>query len=348
MNWGWLSKYRTELMGIACIYIMMFHNICDWPNVLKPIEILFSYGNVGVDIFLLLSGVGLCYSYREHSSLSSFYKKRFVRLLAPYLLLGIPYYLWRSFSCDENFLLTITQVAFPLYGYRTTWYVAAISVFYILFPLVYHYLYEKKTYFGKTLSQHTVTMILCLVAAFFCRFVQKYEPEIYANCEIALTRLLIFITGCDLADFVQEERPISQTVFLGCLLFSVVYITAFSQDVTLPDFWIRMSYIPFAIALTVVFAWLINLFYSIRWIQLFLRFFGERSLELYLSHVMLINVWLHYLGRKALDRWDACSYGIILILSICLSAVLHPLVNWISNKLLKIDRTVRLAKTDSE
>ena len=59
MSWKSLSKFRSEIMGLACLWVMFHHNAFDWPNALEPLKRFALYGNLGVDIFLLLSGVGL-------------------------------------------------------------------------------------------------------------------------------------------------------------------------------------------------------------------------------------------------------------------------------------------------
>lgn len=48
-----------------------------------------SIGNVGVDIFLLLSGIGLYYSYERSSA--GFFKRRLSRVLIPHLIFAVPY-----------------------------------------------------------------------------------------------------------------------------------------------------------------------------------------------------------------------------------------------------------------
>ena len=83
MSWKSLSKFRSEIMGLACLWVMLHHNVFDWPNALEPLERFALYGNLGVDIFLLLSGVGLYYAWAKKPALSDFYARRFVRLLCP-------------------------------------------------------------------------------------------------------------------------------------------------------------------------------------------------------------------------------------------------------------------------
>ncbi len=42
-------------------------------------------GYYGVDIFLFLSGMGLCYGYKKYKSYFSYLKKRFLRIYPTYL-----------------------------------------------------------------------------------------------------------------------------------------------------------------------------------------------------------------------------------------------------------------------
>lgn len=65
MGLGVISKYRTRLMGIAAILILVCH--APGNNVLMPQFLLrlCEQGQYGVDIFLFLSGVGLSYSMQK-------------------------------------------------------------------------------------------------------------------------------------------------------------------------------------------------------------------------------------------------------------------------------------------
>lgn len=58
---GALSSERQAIMGFSILWIMFFHSSCDCSN-FPVIAIIKQFGNLGVDIFLLLSGIGLYYS----------------------------------------------------------------------------------------------------------------------------------------------------------------------------------------------------------------------------------------------------------------------------------------------
>lgn len=54
-SWKILSSYRSQIMGIAIIWIMFFH----WPELFRSIPLvsfIMKRGMTGVEMFLLVSG----------------------------------------------------------------------------------------------------------------------------------------------------------------------------------------------------------------------------------------------------------------------------------------------------
>jgi len=73
-----LSKYRQALMGIAILWVMMFH-LPLRPGI-PIIKEFFNIGYGGVDIFLFLSGFGLYFSLSKKGiKLSHYYKKKILQ-----------------------------------------------------------------------------------------------------------------------------------------------------------------------------------------------------------------------------------------------------------------------------
>lgn len=98
MDLSLISKYRNELFGLSIISIIIYHFCEDYfyayqaGEVAKNILILGYYhgiSSVGVEIFLLLSGFGLYYSFSKDDDLRTFYLKRAKKLLIPYIPIGI-------------------------------------------------------------------------------------------------------------------------------------------------------------------------------------------------------------------------------------------------------------------
>lgn len=57
-----LSDFRTPLMGISIILVLLCHAKMDGANLPYYILRILNLGNWGVDIFFLLSGIGMYFS----------------------------------------------------------------------------------------------------------------------------------------------------------------------------------------------------------------------------------------------------------------------------------------------
>lgn len=140
-----INKYRPQIMGFAALWILVYH---EW-QLLSPAwsapyyaeRFIKDIGFIGVDMFLLLSGMGLSYAVRRHP-LKEFYRRRFSRLVLPVLAAGVlrvPISRWTLgyfARCLSGYsFLTGNVTAF-------IWYVYAIAIFYLFFPL-YWYFFSK-------------------------------------------------------------------------------------------------------------------------------------------------------------------------------------------------------------
>ena len=124
------SRYRAELMGISIVLIVLFH--CDILN----------FGDIGVDCFLFLSGLGLYRSLSKNSNKCSFYRKRFVRLLPAYLIVALPVVIIYDYNeCWWKWLILaigdFTTVSMLVRLPCRYWFFFVLIIFYLLAPLFY-------------------------------------------------------------------------------------------------------------------------------------------------------------------------------------------------------------------
>ena len=151
-----VNTYRYSLMGIAAVWIMLFHLI-DFP--------IINWGYGGVDIFLFLSGWGLYYSWRKRPDIRSFYFKRFWRIFPAYALVVTGAYLFKWIILRDNidlldYLCALTTVKY-WYGYLVHWYIALIVLLYLLFPF-YIKIFRKNLWGGVLLA-----LIIALLDSIF-------------------------------------------------------------------------------------------------------------------------------------------------------------------------------------
>lgn len=164
-----LSKYRSQLMGLAIIAIVACH-----LTPLYPVAPFIRLGSIGVEIFFFLSGMGLVYSYRRNSSPVQFYGRRALRILPSYyivLFLNAVFY-GASVFCWENVLM--------IGMFR--WFISTICLYYLLFP-PYMALCRKVSPFV------VYFFICCAVAVCFACLQPWISPNWFA-------RAPVFFLGC--------------------------------------------------------------------------------------------------------------------------------------------------------
>lgn len=81
-----LSKYRTQLMGVAALLIILCHAPQYGVDIQGVSRKLLVFGNIGVDVFLFLSGMGCWFSLTKSPNYFPWLKRRFLRIFIPYTI----------------------------------------------------------------------------------------------------------------------------------------------------------------------------------------------------------------------------------------------------------------------
>ena len=138
-----LSRYRSELMGLAILWVMLFHAY-EFHFFIRPLDAFKGIGFAGVDVFILLSAMGLYVSLsraseRKSASTSSFFLRRFVRILPAYWLVVGLYSLWLIWRGQIGWRTALWSLSTLHYWFHIpdtfNWYIPAILAFYLLAPL---------------------------------------------------------------------------------------------------------------------------------------------------------------------------------------------------------------------
>ena len=166
---GNISRYRAEQMGAAMLFVILFHVALDRGD---PFYGLRRCGNVGVDIFLFLSGVGLWFSWHKTPDVLRFYRRRLLRILPTWFVCATAFYLpdylgARRYS--TSFVDLIVDITinwdFWLHDELTFWYVPAIMVLYMLAP-----------WYMRLISRHPIYRWLPVLMVVWCVMVQWVLP----------------------------------------------------------------------------------------------------------------------------------------------------------------------------
>ena len=141
---SFISRQRGVLMGIATLLIVLYHSYFSIPSVASLgtvsagiallLNTIHAHSDVGVELFLLLSGIGLYRSFRQDSHILRFYQKRAVRILPPFLIVSI---LWTAIQKTNGFgafwMRALTLDFFTKCNVDF-WFVDLILILYALYP----------------------------------------------------------------------------------------------------------------------------------------------------------------------------------------------------------------------
>ena len=291
ISFALISKYRAVLMGIAIIVVMFCHLDVAQKNHDIPVTTLASLlqtGSVGVDIFLFLSGFGLYYSCtKKPLSYFAFEKKRFLRVLPWYFCIAGPTYLINALFIERlgfgKFVKDLFFISWVKDGMTRYWYILAILLYYLFFPLIYRFVKNTKHVF---LWIVVVSALWIFAAETLC-----YKIEQINSFSMALSRLPIFLLGTYCGKQALEERSFSRLLLLPLLFCGPIFFIF--QKIGIP-FPLRIyAHYPIRglLGLSIITATILILEFleqktpklSQRIVGL-LGWFGTVSLELYLLH----------------------------------------------------------------
>ncbi len=333
-GWNHISVYRSALMGIFMIWIILFHNQFQWGNYKGILYQIIRYGNVGVDAFLFLSGVGLYYSFSGGSGtirdrIVPFYKKRLIRLLLPYCLFALPFYLWYCRGDVVLFFRSFFQVEFFANGSSTFWFIPWILICYLAFPYIFvlqnHTILIKK----QPVSRNIITILMILLWFSMLILLKKTRQDIFQNLEVALTRGIVFILGCHCAKWVADSRRAPSGTALASAAFFFIYIFRIRNDIKMDTLWIRMSFCIFSISaifLFTYFLWTLDKSRTGAIIVRILNSIGTITLELYLTHIIFRKVYGIAFGFPYIERRGIIDYILVIIMSFIVSWMGHKLI----------------------
>lgn len=330
-----ISLYRQELMGLAILSVMYWHFVWAARQYTKAsAEVMRSisfygtiFGSLGVEIFVFLSGLGLYFSMARSPKVLPFYRKRFERIIIPYvfivpMLLALLSYL-SKYSLTRYFS-ELTLISFCTRRSTILWYVAFCIVVYIFFPVIFKILQNKNG------EKYCAALAVLLMVLFICT--AKIFPKFYHNVEIALGRIPLFVIGSIYGKKIYNNQNMNKfdwCFILSGLIVKLIYILSFyfkSYHSYMPAKKIFDSMRPF---MRFIMGWsalsyiliLACLFYLVRktFLSKLFAWFGSMSLELYMSH-MLVKQIFYKLGIAV---WRVRYYALAMLISIFISYIVH-------------------------
>ncbi len=343
---GEISKTRNELFGFAILSIILLHYFQDVQELGGPHWLTqtahwygIAVGALGVDIFLFLSGMGLYYSMSRDSNVWSFYKKRLVRILPAYLIIGSLFWALRIIQTGGTLTDWWQNLLFVTYftkGRLTLWFIMFILTMYIVYPLIHKYLNSTDNDTKRTVRFLVLMAVVMAVSLILFHYFHKTPLA----KDIVYGRIPVFLLGCYLGKYIMEgrEMPRSAALLLGIVLYAAGFIARYFDTTYLVRRYLDM--LP-----TMGLILLLSMFIMLQKNRdnagrRFLRTCGSYSLELYLTHVCCRNL------AKTMDipTNEFWVYLLVILVAVILSLPLH----WIGTALsatLKPKKTKPVART---
>ena len=315
-----ISRYRGELMGAAMLFVVLFHVGLPREDAFFGLR---RVGNIGVDMFLFLSGVGLWFSWTKNPSARHFFLRRFLRIYPAWLIAASAFYVpdflthgGHSTSLIDLFGDIMVNWDFWLHDELTFWYIPATMALYLVTPA-----------YLRLIIKHPIYRWLPVAMIMWCILVQYVTPihHLVGHLEIFWSRVPIYFIGLNAGAAVQEKRSLDGAsiwmilLIFGMALASSIYLEQVRHG-QFPLFLERMLYIP----LTVTAILLLNRVFrrTPGWFNHTFRFVGALSLETYLVHDHFV---LTYVERLNLTYWPTTLITIAIALP--LAWLLHTLLS---------------------
>lgn len=307
-------------MGLAAIMIIACH--APASGVLMPnlAHKALSVGNLGVDVFLLLSGLGCWFSLNKSPQVmwgGQFYKKRFFRVYIPYLIIYVPFNICLLCLGQYEILDSLSSILTLEYWlhHRGAWFVSLLVPLYLLCPLLNKLLSGEKKWFMCLAT-------VLLITVFSAIPLDASKDNVLYNIQFAMSRVPSFIIGMSLGQSCKEGKGISAYWIVVLLIIYVVFRISFRS------FNVAYLTVPIITCLLIAICCLCEK-YSV---YAFLTFMGTISLESYLTNITLNKLCQaiipsHISSPIFYGRY--LEYAIVIVLGI----VAAYLVNMLSKKI---------------
>lgn len=322
-----ISKYRSELMGVAILWIMLYHALLEFPGYLLPLRIFKEVGYVGVDIFFLLSGLGIAYSLAKKPRVSDFFIKRAIRILPTYWLILLVYILIEFSFNRLNLTLRLSSFVgldFIVFKNLNFWFIPAIFFCYFLSPLFLEILTRRSETFAIITATGFIVVLIVLATLF--------KPHLL----VAIIRVPVYLLGLYAGFLLTKGNPLKQLAGLPLnLSILLITIAALAYVIFMVDAQVRWDYglwwyptifmaMPLCIIVCIVFERTGD---ALAGLRNFLALSGGISLELYLVHSVIYN-----LGEELLN--PSASWNIFRAPEFLLYIVIAYIISYLINKLI--------------
>lgn len=317
-----ISRFRGELMGAAMLFIILFHVALPREDAFFGLRRM---GNVGVDMFLFLSGIGLWFSWTKNPDVRHFFVRRYLRIYPAWLIIACLFYIPRFEGGDLwAWVDLVGDISinwdFWLHDELNFWYIPATMMLYLFAPG-----------YMELIKRHPIYRWLPVVMIMWCILVQYVTPIHHAvgHLEIFWSRVPIFFIGINMGEMVRSRKQLPpDAVWLLLVTFLMTFGTCLYLEQVrhghFPLFVERMLYIPFTVCSILVMNRIFRR--TPEWVNRAFRLVGMLSLEAYLIHIHFVLVYIQPMG---LGYWGTFAATVAITLPV--AWVLHQTTSFALN-----------------
>lgn len=212
------------LRGIFCLFVLTIH-VTATPSVsLKAISlssIAFSILNIATKVavpgFIFISGLALCYNYRDKEKINvpTFFAKRFKTVVTPYILYTLLYYIVyiKNYNYEVSWNFFLTNLINGTMVYHLYYIIISIQ-FYLIFPFV-HKLFKQ--------CNHNLILITAIAT-------NLLSIGLISSSTFFIKYISFFILGCYIGFNYEKiehlilEKSIKRYVLSGGIILTIFYI----------------------------------------------------------------------------------------------------------------------------
>ena len=334
--------YCFDLLKVISILIVFVHHIMMDLYVVHPMHNLIIFdtliirpnmnlGMIACGLFVLISGATLALKGREEEPIE-FYKKRLLRVLVPFYIAYVIYFIIRVITYNTIFIyggvpkwrFIFTIMGLDEYlsanGFRTftlgvgEWFLGCILLCYLVYPFLYK-VHRKNKY---------LTFTLMTIWFIFINFNYNRFHFVIASHMNFLCQIYNFYLGIVLIDkeVLSKLKKWLLIITIPIILFFYFYM----PELLIPD---NIKTTIVLVAIFITFYCLEDFISSFEWLKRFTMFSTKISLEIYLVHHFVIYQVDYMLGYRSLSGVETL---IVIVFDLIVTIVLAIIVEKLSAK----------------
>ncbi len=199
---------------------------------------------------------------------------------------------------------------------------------YLIYPWIYEIVEDNKS---KSSSQTMMILVFTFISV-LALMLQKYNDSTFGIINIMLLRFPIFVLGAFIGRASYEKRIISNEWIAFVILSLFCLPLRETERVVMVRYTLAALFLSIVFIIIQGFEWLAKHKINLKILRNILTWFGNYSLELYLTHVAVRDI----MKRLGFETYRIKYFLIVIAISLILSIILKKITDLINS--IKLDK----------